>query len=583
VEDRVEEVSVAQAQDAVEEAQERVGVARREFMKLFGFGGAALLAGAATRAEAGELPHDRRGQSPYASAWKFAPGLLYMNIGTTGASPQKVVRDMAADYQDLAQSPTAYFFGQQGWRNAIAPSFGCDPYELVMSFNTTDGLFRILLGLEWKAGDELITTNMEESAGISAYSILADRYGVVVKPVLVPTGDAYSDQEVFRRFEAQLTSRTKAVLFSSPLYLTGTRLQERDLCLWAARKGLISIVDGAHQPGMLAMNLHEMGCDFLSAAGHKWQCGPGQTGFMYIRNGYTPSPYVRQAPTSDFGFLVPGGETVAIPVPGYANTNPLPTYYPTNTLLYGQENGTSILLKGRRSPDDNVAAVLQLVGNGSRPTQKALYDCCALWDRWGRKEIEQYIVSLAQYLRAKIASVWGPRSLSFPFAPGGNHVGHIGLTSFNPFSPGFDYNADLTPAMASAQKSAAAEALSTLQSAFDIVLRTTTVPHSLRSDPRRSAAADAQSTPLRVSTHLFHSRADVDRVVDALLGVVPPPGTTAWDPARPRRGRRAGPAFARSDAARRGRLSPRRGTRGTAPVSATGVHDPRPRPRSART
>ncbi len=274
---------------------------------------------------------------------------------------------------------------------------------------------------------------------------------------------------------------------------------------------------------MLAMNLHEMGCDFLSGAGHKWQCGPGQTGFMYIRNGFDPAPYVRRAPTTDVGFLAPGGPTVDIPVPGYANTNPLPPYYPTNTLLYGTGNGTSILLKGRRSPDDNVAAVLQLVGNGSRPSQNALYECCALWDRWGRKPIEDYIVSVAQYLRARLAGIWGPRALSFPYAPGGSHVSRIGLTSFNPFSPGFDYNAELTPAMAAAQKTAAADALSTLSSAFDIVVRTTSVPYTLRGDPSRSAPADAMSTPLRVSTHLFHSRQDVDRLVDALLGVVPRP------------------------------------------------------------
>jgi selenocysteine lyase/cysteine desulfurase len=520
----VEEVSVARAKDALEEAQEKVGVARREFMKLFGVGGAALLAGAATRADADDgAARERRGESPYAAAWKFAPGLLYMNIGTTGASPQRVVRDFNADYQDIAQNPTAYFFGQQGWRNAIAPGFGCDPYELVMSFNTTDGLFRIMLGLDWKPGDELITTNMEESAGISVAAVLADRWGVVVKPVLIPTGDAYSDREVLRRFDAQLTSRTRAVLFSSPLYLTGTRLQERDLCLWAASKGILSIVDAAHQPGMLAMNLHEMGCDFLSGAGHKWQCGPGQTGFLYIRNGSRPDAYVRQAPTTDFGFLAPGGPTVDVPVPGYANTGPLPTYFPTNTLLYGAENGVSILLKGRRSPDDNVAALLQLVGNGSRPSQNALYECCALWDRWGRKEIEEYLVSVAQYLRARLVATWGPRSLSFPYAPRGSHVSRIGLTSFNPHSPGFDYDAELTPAMAAEQATAAKAAVSTLQSAFNIVIRTTSVPHSLRGDPSRSAPADAMSTPLRISTHLFHSRQDVDRLIDALLGVVPRP------------------------------------------------------------
>lgn len=510
--------SVEAARQAAEEAREGVQLARREFMKLFGFGGAALLAARGAQAQdSSPAP----GASPYASAWKFAPGLLYMNLGTTGASPQAVVSDFNANYQDIASNPTAYFFGQQAWRNAIAPGFGCDPYELVMSFNTTDGLFRIMLGLTWERGDEIITTNMEESAGISVLSMLADRYGVVLKPVAIPTNDAYSDAELFRRFEAQRTHRTKAVQFSSPVYLTGTRLKERELCLWAARHGLISIVDGAHLPGMIALNLHEMGCDFMSGAGHKWQCGPGQTGFMYIRNGNNPNPYVRKAPVSDYGFLIPGMPTVDVQVPGYANTGPLPNYYPTNTLLYGESN--SILVKGQRSADDNVAALLQLVGNGSRPSQNALAECCQLWDKWGRKNIEDYLVSVAQYLRARIASIWGPRSLSFPYSPRGSHVSRIGLTSFNPFSPRFDYNAELTAAEAAAQATAAAAATSDLATGFDIVVRTTTVPYSLRSNPQAAASPETSSTPLRISTHLFHSTQDVDRLVDALLSVVPHP------------------------------------------------------------
>ncbi len=520
--------SVAQAKLAVLEAEERIRVPRREFMKLFGIGGVALAAGCAS----GEAPEAQAydqsksrgpGTSPYAYAWKWAPQLLYMQLGTTGASPQIVIKDFYDNYQDIAQSPTAYFFGQQGWRNAIAPGFGCDPYEIVMSFNTTDGLFRIALGLDGQPGDEVITTNMEESAGVSIYEMLADRFGVVVKKFAIPTNDAYSDQEVFNRIQALATDKTKAILFSSPVYLTGTRLQERDICLWAASKGIISILDGAHLPGMIALNLHEIGCDFMSGAGHKWHCGPGQTGFMYIRNGTNPNPYVRKAETTDFGFLGVPGPTIDIPVPGYANTNPLPRYFPTNTLLYGAEQGVKVLLKGNRSPDDNVAAQLQLVGNGSRPSQHALFELCQMWDRWGRKEIENYLVSVAQYLRARIVEIWGPRSLSFPFERNGSHVSTIGLTSFNPYSPGFDYNADLTPDQAKAQAQAASAAVSTMTNDYKVVFRTTTVPHSLRSDPTKSAPANAQSTPIRISTHLFHSMNDVDRAIDTLLAVVPHP------------------------------------------------------------
>ncbi len=506
----------------------RVSTARREFLKLFGYGAAGLMAGGLSVGADGvpELIRSAaaqaapRGRSPFAREFQFAADLLYMNIGTTGASPTRVVREHFQDYQDVARNPTAYFFGQQVMRNTIAPGFGCDPYELVMSFNTTDGLWRIVMGIPFEPGDELITTNMEEDAGISAVNILRDRFGVVIKTVNLPTSDAYSDQEVLDRFEALRTANTKAVLFSSPIYLTGARLPEKALCLWAAEHDIISIVDGAHLPGMVVLNLHDMGCDFFSGAGHKWQCGPGQTGFLYIRNNYHPEDRVVARPTGDLApFGVPS-PLVDVPIPGYSNTNPLPTYYPTNTLLYG---AAGILANGERNPEHNVAAILQLIGNGSRPTQKALTEVCQMWDDWGRADIEDYIVALAQYLRARIVAIWGARSLSMPYALEPDPVAQVGLTSFNPFSPGFDYNADLSTAEAAQQRAASAAAVARLRDEFNIVIRNNSVPHGLRSDSTRNAGVGTFSSPLRISTHLFHSFRDVDRVIDALLEVVPQP------------------------------------------------------------
>lgn len=509
---------VTSARDAAVAGAERIRDARREFLKVFGFGSAAALGLGALPVS--ELMRSAEGAtgSPYASAFGFAPDLLYMNIGTTGASPTQVVEHAAADYQDIASNPTAYFFGQQAMRNAIAPGFGCDPYELVMSFNTTDGLCRIIMGLPFQAGDEIITTNMEENAGQSAAAMVRDRFGVVIRTVDLPTNDAFTEQRILRRFREQLNRRTKAVLFSSPVYLTGARLPEKELCRWAARERLISIVDGAHGPGMLALNLHDMGCDFYSGAGHKWQCGPGQTGFLYVRNGNTPNAYTRSAPTSDLALFGAPSPTVAIQVPGYANTRPLPTYFPTNSLIYG---AVPILLNGVRNSDDNVAALLQLIGNGSRPSQRALADACAMWDFWGRQAIEDYIVSLAQYLRARIVDIWGPRSLSIPYGRQASLAARTGLTSFNPFSPGFDYNAELTPSDAQQQAATSAAAVATLRTTHGIVIRNNTVPHTLRNYPEHSATPTTSSQPLRVSTHMFHSTADVDRLISALLQVVP--------------------------------------------------------------
>jgi len=518
--------NVATARDRVEQAGEGIQAARREFLKLFGYGAAGLMLGGISVGADGlprlgsEVQAATAKKSPYEKEFNFAKKLLYMNIGTTGASPTRVVSACNQDYQDISRNPTAYFFGQQVMRNTIAPGFGCDPYELVLSFNTTDGLWRIVMGTPFEAGDEVITTNMEEDAGISAVNTLRDRFGVVVRTVNLPTNDAYSDEEVLARFAAHLSPSTKAILFSSPIYLTGARLPAKDLCLWAAANGVLSIVDGAHLPGMCAINLHDMGCDFFSGAGHKWQCGPGQTGFLYIRNGFNPDAAVVKRPTSDLApFGVPS-PTVDIPVPGYTNTNPLPTYYPTNTLIYG---AGGILANGRRNPEHNIAAVLQLVGNGSRPVQNALTECCQMWDAWGREAIEGYIVSLAQYLRSRIVDVWGADCLAVPYSDNAAQVARTGLTSFNPFSPGFDYNAELSTADSSAQRAASSAAVARLRSDYQIVIRNNSVPHSLRSDSTQNAASGTYSSPLRVSTHLFHSAADVDRLIDALVEVVPHP------------------------------------------------------------
>ncbi len=518
---------VSRAKDVVSEAAERVHNARRDFVKLFSYGAAGLAMGGVSTGEDG-LPGfipgalaKSSGKSPYEKEFSFAGNLLYMNLGTTGASPKQVVKNFHQDYKDIASSPTAYFFGQQVMRNTIAPGFGCDPYELVMSFNTTDGLWRIVMGIPFQPGDEVITTNMEEDAGISAVNMLRDRFGVVIKTVNIPTNDAYGDQEILARFQAQLTNKTKAILFSSPIYLTGARLPEKELCLWAAAHNVISIVDGAHLPGMCAINLHEMGCDFFSGAGHKWQCGPGQTGFLYIRNGNHAEDRTVQRPTSDFAPFGAPSPTVDILIPGYRNPNPLPTYYPTNTLIYG---AAGILANGVRNPAHNIAAVLQLIGNGSRPTQKALTEVCQMWDQWGRQNIEDYLVSLAQYLRARINTIWGPRALSVPYAPGVAAVAKTGLTSFNPFSPGFDYNASLTASQSSSQAAASSAAVATLRADYDIVIRNNSVPHTLRgANAGQNATPGTYSSPLRVSTHLFHSLADVDRLIDALLQVVPHP------------------------------------------------------------
>jgi isopenicillin-N epimerase len=267
------------------------------------------------------------------------------------------------------------------------------------------------------------------------------------------------------------------------------------------------LIDGAHAIGMLNINFHDLGVDFYAGSGHKWQCGPGQTGIMYVRN------------QSGDGSAAHGGP--------YTNTSALPPFFPTVSGGYTGVAG-STLAGGVRDPADNVAAQLMSIGNPSYPALRALQECCTMWDNWGRQAIEDYDIALAQHLRSRLTAIWGPRCLAAPFDPGLPVHARVALTSFNPFSPGFDYNADLSPAESAAQTTASNNAVTALRAMpYSFVVRNTNVPHSPRSNPAEAAittgAGATSSHPLRISTHLFHSPRDVDRLIDALLQLVPHP------------------------------------------------------------
>jgi isopenicillin-N epimerase len=247
---------------------------------------------------------------------------------------------------------------------------------------------------------------------------------------------------------------------------------------------------------------------------------------MYVRNGQSPAPYAKTVTIFD-GMTTETIANVVINLPGYANTAPLPRFYPTVSAAYSGTPG-SVLAGGNRASSQNVAATMMSIGNPSYPALKALQEVCWMWDTWGRQNIENYIVALAQYLRAKLVGIWGPQSLGAPYNAATPLFARIALTSFNPFSPGYDYNADLSVAQASAQTTASGNAVTALREGEGLVVRNTNVPHSLRSNPALSAdatttGAQTSSHPLRISTHLFHSGRDVDRLIAALLRVVPRP------------------------------------------------------------
>ena len=216
---------------------------------------------------------------------------VYLNNGTVGSSPTPVLRAVFEGYRDserLAQAdPEDYpIWGYAAWnqfRDPLAEFIGCKRDELALVRNATEANSFIANGLDLKAGDEVVITDQEHPGGEHPWNLRAKRYGIVVKKVTLPR-PVPDTATVLNLFNDAITPRTRVFFFSHITTVTGVVLPVKELAALARSKGVLSAVDGAHVPGMMKLNVRELGCDLYSASPHKWLQSPKGTGFLYVRD-----------------------------------------------------------------------------------------------------------------------------------------------------------------------------------------------------------------------------------------------------------------------------------------------------------
>jgi isopenicillin-N epimerase len=216
---------------------------------------------------------------------------LYLNNGTVGSSPAPVLRAVFEGYEKCEQlneaDPEDYpIWGYGPWnefRDPLAAFVGCNRDEIALLRNATEANNYIANGIDMKPGDEVLMTDQEHPGGEHPWNLRAKRYGIVVKKITLPK-PIINHAHVVDLISANLTARTKVLFFSHITTVTGVVLPAKELCAVARGKGVISAVDGAHVPGMMRLNLHDMGCDLYSASPHKWLQAPKGSGFLYVRD-----------------------------------------------------------------------------------------------------------------------------------------------------------------------------------------------------------------------------------------------------------------------------------------------------------
>jgi isopenicillin-N epimerase len=216
---------------------------------------------------------------------------VYLNNGTVGSSPAPVLRAIFDGYMSTEKldqkEPEDYpIWGYASWnefRDPLAAFVGCTRDEIALLRNATEANSYIANGLDMKAGDEVLMTDQEHPGGEGPWNLKAKRYGIVVKKIVLPR-PVKDAAQVLQLFSDAITARTRVIFFSHITTFSGVVLPAKELCALARSKGILSAVDGAHVPGMMRLNVHEMGCDMYSSSPHKWLQAPKGSGFLYVRD-----------------------------------------------------------------------------------------------------------------------------------------------------------------------------------------------------------------------------------------------------------------------------------------------------------
>lgn len=218
--------------------------------------------------------HNIRQLFPLTKDW------TYLNNGTFGPSPYPVIEAVHKGMAD--EDVLGNYGGYEATVPKLAKFVGTNDDEIALTHNVTEGINIACWGLPLQKGDEVILTTHEHVGNALPWLNRRKLDGIVIK-TFTPADTA---DETLNRINALITKKTRVIASPHIPCTQGQILPVKEICALARQRGIYSIIDGAHGPGMLAMDLHDIGCDTYASCCHKWMLGPKGTGFLYVRKGF---------------------------------------------------------------------------------------------------------------------------------------------------------------------------------------------------------------------------------------------------------------------------------------------------------
>jgi len=247
---------------------------------------------AGTAGSPGELAADEAYWGVVQRAFAVDRSMVNLNNGGVSPSPQ-VVQDAMRRYQEFSNQAPAYTMwrvlepGREAVRQALARYLGCDAEEVAITRNTSESLQTVQLGIELAPGDEVLTTTQDYPRMMNTFKQLERRKQVVTRTFRIPVPLA-DPADAVRAFADGITDRTRMILVSHMVFLTGQVLPVREIVRLGRARGIPVVVDAAHSFAHLPYTIADLECDYLGTSLHKWLAAPHGTGLLYVRKEKIP-------------------------------------------------------------------------------------------------------------------------------------------------------------------------------------------------------------------------------------------------------------------------------------------------------
>lgn len=225
-------------------------------------------------------------------AFSVTRGIVNLNNGGVCPSP-RIVTEAFVRYTWQQEDATAYTMWQilepqsETIRTGLAELFGCDREEIAITRGASESLETLLLGLDLKSGDEVLSSTQDYGRMLTTLRQREMREGLRLNLIKIPIAPANVD-DIAAAFERAVTPRTRVILISHQINLTGQITPVKKVCQMARARGIESIVDGAHSFAQFDFKRDDLQCDYFGTSLHKWLFAPKGTGLLYVRKEKIP-------------------------------------------------------------------------------------------------------------------------------------------------------------------------------------------------------------------------------------------------------------------------------------------------------